>query len=147
MRSSGLTVAFVDLLEPLAPPPDDVLYLDVPWRELDRRMAERARPRDIDENQRRSEEMRRAYEEICLHGKVRRLRRTRWHRIDASSGPERVEAEAWGLLMALHPSLCPGRRPPAHVGGKRAGQEASAGAAAREDDRWSRSVCTSRQTA
>ena len=100
MGSEFLTKAFVQLMEPTIPAPDLVLYLDLSPELLHKRIENRCQVRDIDENRKRSMQMRNAYKEIMDASTIKRLKKTKWIclTINESDSPETVYEKSWQII-------------------------------------------------
>ncbi len=94
-------VFLVDRLEYKIPAPDHIIYLDVPHQVLCQRLSGRGM-RDIDETEKRSREMRQAYDMLrSQKAVVRRLRGATWHSINGDQQEEAVCRDALGIIMPL----------------------------------------------
>lgn len=98
--SKRLTIAFVEIMEPTIPAPDVVLYIDLPPDVLKKRIDTRGKPRDIDETDGRSYQMRTAYAEIMKMNSIKRLSETNWIslQLNESDCPATVLEKAWDAI-------------------------------------------------
>lgn len=94
-------IARVNLLESKIPTPDYAIYLDVKPENLQKRLKFRG-DTDIDENERRSLEMRYAYDFLRNNPKaVSRIKNVKWIIIDGNLSEEEVFQNAWKEITSL----------------------------------------------
>ena len=100
-------VWIVNRLEARIPAPDYVIYFDVPQEELKKRLTGRGN-QDIDETDKRSQAMKKAYDELRNHPSIiRRIAQTRWYVINGCQAQEDVNRdviECIRQLLAEHKS-------------------------------------------
>lgn len=102
-NSRALTIIVVNILEPFIYAPDHVIYIDLPEEVLRKRLRKRGQPLDIDETSERSNEMRKAYNELFGSKYISRLGKTKWHKLPLSShdSPQDVFEKSIVLLKNL----------------------------------------------
>ena len=94
-------IARVNFLESKIPTPDYAIYLDVTPENLQKRLKSRGNT-DIDETEKRSQEMRYAYDFLRNNPKaVSRIEKVKWLVIDGNPPEEEVFQNAWEEIISL----------------------------------------------
>lgn len=94
-------IARVNFLESKIPTPDYAIYLDVTPENLQKRLNYRGN-KDIDESEKRSSEMRYAYDFLRNNPKaVSRIEKVKWLIIDGNPSEEEVFKNAWKEIITL----------------------------------------------
>lgn len=90
-----------NFLESKIPAPNFVIYLEVPPEVLQKRLKLRGNL-DIDENEKRSLEMRRAYEFLMKNPKfIRRIENTKWKILNGNLSEKEVFQNAWNEIVKI----------------------------------------------
>ncbi|HEX2946051.1 MAG TPA: deoxynucleoside kinase [Clostridia bacterium] len=97
-----LTTCMVNIMERKIFPPDHVIYLDVSKDILIERLNSRGRPRDIDETDLRSEQMKEAYFHLKNTCEIRRIAGIKWHIICGDGELDSIEDEAYKILTSIY---------------------------------------------
>jgi thymidylate kinase len=105
-----LSILFVNTLEPFVKPPDYIIYLTASTDILQKRLSNREFI-DIDETPSRSDEMRKAYEEIKLKQIIKRLKNSTWIELDANQDPSILTEKALRIINEIKNGVQSSRRP------------------------------------
>lgn len=96
----GISVWLVNLMEPLIPCPDYILYLDAPMTIISKRIEEKPVV-EVDESYKDLVEMKRAYRAVRYGKKIKRIAGVEWIDVDASKTMKEVEDDVYEIIMGL----------------------------------------------
>ncbi len=95
-------VLLTNQLETKIPVPDYVIYFDVPYEELQRRLEERGGCKNVDSSYERSIAMKRAYDIFRTQkGIIKRIENTKWYVVDAEKKREQVCREVLYIVKQI----------------------------------------------